>query len=76
MKKAWFTRNGRIFKPLSLYGWLITAAALIYVGFSVLRILRLSLKLNQTLVEIAFQVTITAVVYILIAYFTQERNSN
>jgi hypothetical protein len=73
MKKAWFARTRRFYKPVSGYGWLITLAAIVYIVFSVFRILGQSLKLNQAIADIALQVILTAVLYVLIAYATQKR---
>jgi membrane protein DedA with SNARE-associated domain len=75
MKKAWFVRSRRFYKPISLYGWVLTFAAVVYIGFSVIRIVNQSLKLNETLSDILLQVIITAVVYATIAYFTQKRET-
>jgi len=73
MKKAWFVRTRRFYKPISLFGWLLTLAAIAYVGFSVFRILRQSLELNETLADITLQVILAAAIYVLIAYLTQKR---
>jgi len=73
MKKAWFVRTRRFYKPISLYGWALTFAALVYLGFSVIRILRQSLELNEQLADITLQVILTAVIYVLIAYLTQKK---
>jgi hypothetical protein len=72
MKKAWFARTRRFYKPVSVYGWLITVAAVTYIVFSVFRIQEQSLKLNQALADIALQIVLTAVLYVLIAYATQK----
>ena len=72
MKKAWFVRTKRFYRPLSVYGWLVTIAALAYIVFSLFRILNASLSMYETLADIALQVILTAVVYVLIAYFSQE----
>ena len=73
MKNPWFEHKRRFYKPVSIYGWLVSAAAAGYIVFSVIRITEKMLKLNQTLMEITLQVILTAVVYVLIAYFTQKR---
>lgn len=73
MKKAWFVRTRRFYKPFSLFGWLLTLAAIAYIGFSVIRILRQSLEPKETLADIALQVILTAVVYAIIAYLTQKK---
>ena len=73
MKKAWFVRTRRFYKPISLYGWVFTFAAFAYIVFSVIRILRQSLELNETLADITLQVILTAAIYVLIAYLTQKR---
>jgi hypothetical protein len=73
MKKAWFVRTRRFYKPFSLYGWVLTLAAFAYIAFSVIWILRQSLELNETLADITLQVILTAVIYVLIAYLTQKR---
>jgi len=73
MKKAWFVRTRRFYRPVSLQGWLLTFAAVAYMGFSVVRILQQSFELNQTLADIALQLILTAVVLVLIAYLTQKR---
>ncbi len=73
MKKAWFVRSRRFYKPFSLYGWLLTLAAVVYIGFSVFLTLRKSLELNETLADISLQVIITAVIYVIIAYLTQKK---
>jgi len=73
MRKAWFVRSRRFYKPFSLYGWLLTLAAVVYIGFSVFLTLRKSLELNETLADISLQVIITAVIYVIIAYLTQKK---
>jgi hypothetical protein len=73
MKKAWFVRTRRFYKPISLYGWVFTFAAFAYIAFSVIRILRQSLELNETLADITLQVILTAAIYVLIAYLTQKK---
>ena len=73
MKKAWFIHTRRFYKPYSLYGWLLTLAAVVYIGFSVIRTLRQSLELNEILADISLQVIVTAVIYVIIAYVTQKK---
>jgi hypothetical protein len=73
VKKPWFTHTRRFYKPLSIYGWLVTALALTYIGFTVFHIIGQSMKLNETLTDISLQVILTAVLYIMIAFYTQKR---
>jgi hypothetical protein len=73
MKNPWFTRTRRFYKPVSVYGWVVTVAAVAYIVFSVFRISEQSLKLNQVLADISLQVVLTAVLFVLIAYTTQKR---
>lgn len=73
MKKVWFVRTKRFYRPFSFYGWLITLAALAYIAFSVFRILSKSFNLYETITDIALQVILTAAIYVFIAYLTQKR---
>jgi hypothetical protein len=72
MKLKWFKRDGIIFIPVSVYGWLILTAGLAYAVYSFLDIDSRSHSVSDTLMNFVFRLLIICAVYSLIAYLTSR----
>jgi len=75
MKSNWFKRNGLIFFPSSIIGWIILLTAIVYSIYSFIKIDSKSHSVSDTLINFVFNLLIVIAVYSLIAYLT-SRNPN
>lgn len=73
MKLNWFTRKGIIYLPVSIFGWLIFAAALAYAVYSFFDIDRRSHSASDTLINFVFNLLLAGMVYSVVAYFTERK---
>ncbi|MEO8148596.1 MAG: hypothetical protein ABI723_13205 [Bacteroidia bacterium] len=73
MTLQWFRRRGIFFLPKSLIGWLIFAAALAYSVYLFIDIDSRSHSVSDTLINWVFNSLIIALVYSVIAFFTQAK---
>jgi hypothetical protein len=73
MKIMWFKRNGILFIPASLYGWIIFIMGLAFAVYSFIDIDSRSHSASDTLINFVFILLIIGAVYSLIAYFTSRK---
>jgi membrane protein DedA with SNARE-associated domain len=73
MKLNWFTRKGIIYLPVSIFGWLIFAAALAYAVYAFIDIDSRSHSVSDTLISFVFNLLIVGVTYTIVAYFTERK---
>jgi len=69
----WFKRNGFIFIPVSIAGWIIFIAGFAFAVYSFIDIDSRSHSVSDTLMNFVFNLLIIIAVYSLIAYFTSRR---
>lgn len=72
MKLTWFKRVGIFFKPISLIGWLLLAAALAYAVYVFIDIDSRSHSASDTLTNFSFYLLIIGAVYSLVGYFASR----
>jgi membrane protein DedA with SNARE-associated domain len=72
MKLMWFKRNGMIFLPASLIGWIILLGGFIYSVYSFISIDSRSHSVSDTLMNFVFRLLIIVAVYSLIACITSR----
>jgi hypothetical protein len=70
MKLPWFKRNGILFFPISIPGWLIVTGGLIYAIYAFIDIDSRSHSVSDTLINFAFNLLIIAAVYSLAGFLT------
>jgi len=75
MKLPWFKRNGIIFSPSSIIGWIILLIGIVYSIYSFIKIDSRSHSVSDTLINFVFKLLIIIAIYSLIAYLT-SRNPN
>jgi hypothetical protein len=73
MKIMWFKRNGILFIPASLYGWIIFIMGFAFAVYSFIDIDSRSHSASDTLINFAFILLIIGAVYSLIAYITSRK---
>jgi hypothetical protein len=73
MKLNWFTRKGLIYLPVSIAGWLIFAAAVVYSVYSFVDIDSRSHSVSNTLINFVFNLLLIGMVYSVLAYFTEKK---
>jgi hypothetical protein len=72
MKLKWFRRNGIIFIPVSVIGWIILLAGLAYTVYTFIDIDSRSHSVSDTLMNFVFNFIIILAVYSLIAFLTSR----
>jgi hypothetical protein len=75
MKKNWFVRKGMFFLPVSLTGWFLLSAALLYCVYLFADVDSRSHSASDTLRNFAFNAFNVFVIYSIIGYFN-SRNKN
>lgn len=70
MKFPWFKRNGLVFIPKNLIGWIIFLAGAAYAVYKFIEIDKKSHSVSDTLMNFVFNLLIIGAVYTLIAYLT------
>ena len=75
MKLIWFKRNGIIFSPSSIIGWIILLIGIVYSIYSFIKIDSRSHSVSDTLINFVFRLLIIIAIYSLIAFLT-SRNPN
>ncbi|MCB9012804.1 MAG: hypothetical protein H6539_02055 [Bacteroidales bacterium] len=73
MKFPWFKRSGILFLPVSLMGWLIALAAVVYSVYVFIDIDSHSHSVSDTLMNFVFNLLIIAAVYSLIAFLSSRK---
>ena len=72
MKLNWFKRNGIVFLPISIIGWIILLIGFIYSVYTFIDIDSRSHSASDTLINFVFRLLIIIAVYSLIAYLTSR----
>jgi hypothetical protein len=72
MKLPWFKRNGIIFSPSSIIGWIIFLIGIVYSIYSFIQIDSRSHSVSDTLINFVFKLLIIIAIYSLIAYLTSR----
>lgn len=72
MKLPWFKRNGIIFPPSSIIGWIILLFGIFYSIYSFIQIDSRSHSVSDTLINFVFTLLIIIAMYSLIAYLTSR----
>jgi hypothetical protein len=72
MKLIWFKRNGIIFIPSSITGWIILIIGGIYSIYTFIKIDSRSHSVSDTLINFVFNLLIIIAIYSLIAYLTSR----
>jgi hypothetical protein len=72
MKLPWFKRNGIIFSPSSIIGWIILLISIVYSIYSFIQIDSRSHSVSDTLINFVFKLLIIIAIYSLIAYLTSR----
>ena len=70
MNLKWFKRDGIIFIPQSVYGWIILIIGFAYAIYSFIEIDRRSHSVSDTLMNFVFRLLIIGVGYTFIAFLT------
>ncbi len=72
MKLRWFKRNGIIFIPASVIGWIILLAGIVYTVYTFIDIDSRSHSVSDTLMNFVFNFIIILAVYSLIGFLTSR----
>lgn len=72
MNFPWFKRVGIFFIPISVIGWLIFIAGIVFAVLSFMDIDGRSHSVSDTLINFVFMLLIIGSVYSLIAYLTSR----
>jgi ABC-type maltose transport system permease subunit len=72
MKLPWFKRNGIIFSPSSIIGWIILLTGIAYSVYSFIEIDGRSHSISDTLINFIFKLLIIIAIYSMIAYLTSR----
>lgn len=73
MNLPWFKRKGICFVPISIMGWLIMSAGLVYAVYVFIDIDSKSNSVSDTLINFVFNLLIIIAVYSLIAFFASRK---
>jgi len=69
----WFVRKGIFYRPVSLFGWLILAAAVAYLAWAFVDIDSRSHSVSDTLINWFFNMLLTGLAYSIVGYFTERK---
>lgn len=72
MKMPWFKRNGILFIPTSIIGWLFLLGGLVYAVYIFIDIDSRSHSVSDTLINFIFNLLIIGAVYSLFGYITSH----
>jgi hypothetical protein len=72
MKFPWFKRNGIIFIPETIIGWIIFITGAVFSLYKFIEIDKKSHSVSDTLMNFVFNLLIIGAVYTLIAYLTSQ----
>ena len=73
MKLPWFKRNGIIFLPISLMGWLLVLGGISVAVYTFIAIDSKSHSASDTLRPFFFNLLIIFTVYSIVGYLTQRK---
>jgi hypothetical protein len=74
MNLRWFVRKGILFFPVSIIGWLISAASIAFCVYIFIHIDSHSHSASDTLINFAFNALLVAAVYSLIPFLTSKES--
>ena len=69
----WFVRKGIFYRPVSLFGWLILAAAVAYLAWAFVDIDSRSHSVSDTLINWFFNMLLAGLAYSIVGYFTERK---
>ena len=69
----WFVRRGLFYRPISLTGWVLLAAAIAYLAWAFVDIDSRSHSASDTLISWFFNTLLVGMIYSVIGYFTEKR---
>jgi uncharacterized membrane protein HdeD (DUF308 family) len=72
MKLRWFKRDGIIFIPASVIGWIILLAGIVYTVYTFIDIDSRSHSVSDTLMDFVFNFIIILAVYSLIGFLASR----
>jgi hypothetical protein len=72
MKKNWFKRRFITYVPVSLMGWLILLAILVYAVYIFIDIDSRSHSVSDTLMNFAFNMLIVYIIYVIVGFLTSR----
>jgi hypothetical protein len=72
MNIKWFVRKGILFFPVSIFGWLIAAAALGFCVYLFIDIDSRSHSVSDTLINFVFNALLVSVAYSIVAFLTSK----
>jgi hypothetical protein len=72
MNFPWFKRIGLFFIPVSIAGWIILLAGLVFAVYCFLDIDGRSHSVSDTMINFVFMLLIIGAVYSLVAYLTSR----
>lgn len=70
MNFPWFKRNGILFIPITVMGWLVLIGLLAYAVYLFIDIDSRSHSVSDTLINFVFNLFILGIVYSLLAFLT------
>jgi hypothetical protein len=73
MKLNWFVRKGLFYRPVTIMGWLILAAAVIFAVYTFIDINNTSHSVSDVLINFVFNLLIIGLFYTLIAYVSEKK---
>jgi hypothetical protein len=74
MKLPWFKRIGIFYFPVSVIGWLLLIASLLYTLYVFVDLNNTSHSVSDLMINFVFSILIIGAVYTLIAFFTCRNN--
>lgn len=72
MNLPWFKRLGIFYWPISIMGWLLLLASLVYAVYTFIDIDSRSHSVSDTLINFVFNLLIIAAVYSIIGFVTSK----
>jgi hypothetical protein len=75
MNLPWFKRLGIFYWPISVIGWLLLLASIVYAVYTFIDIDSRSHSVSDTLINFVFNVLIIGAVYSLIGFLTSKVKS-
>jgi hypothetical protein len=74
MKRNWFKRRFITYVPVSIMGWLILLAILVYAVYTFIDIDSRSHSASDTLMNFAFNMLIVYIIYLIVGFLTSSRS--
>jgi membrane protein DedA with SNARE-associated domain len=74
MKKNWFKRRFITYVPVSLMGWLILLAILVYAVYTFIDIDSRSHSASDTIMNFAFNMLLVYIIYLIVGFLTSRQD--